>query len=102
MSPEEKQRVITDMIRDAIADLTKARLILAEGGWQDTTDLLIAMTLTNFGELNAKYARQWMWEIAREKGANRIDLQLVRAAPELREARPDNPAQKTKRRGTTP
>ncbi len=97
MSLEQKQRLISDMIRDAIADLTKARLILAEGGWQDTTDMLTALTMTQFGKLNANYARQWIWQLAKERGATRGDLHLVRATPELREARPVNPTTRAKR-----
>jgi len=97
MSLEEKHRLISDMIRDAIAELTKARLILAEGGWEETTDMLTAMTLTNFGKLNANYARQWIWELATERGATREDLHHVRAAPELRDARPVDPTTRAKR-----
>lgn len=97
MSLEVKQRLISDMIRDAIADLTKARLILAEGGWDETTDMLTAMTLTNFGKLNANYARQWIWELATERGATRADLHLVRTTPELRETRPVDPPTRAKR-----
>lgn len=96
MSPEARQQLVSDSLRDAIRELTTAQIMLAEGAWENTTDLLAAMTMTRYGRNNANDARRDMWERAKERGATKKDLQLVRATPALYKAHAQTQRSKSK------